>query len=113
MPQDVDDAYQVYVNGQLLGEFGHFAARHVTYINAQPRAFLLPDSVRTGPVTIAIRMWMDASTPLVSPDVGGLHGPPLLGQAQVIESMLQLAWDEIDRSQARVFLLVPILALVV
>jgi len=113
MPLSVDDAYQVYVNGQLLGEFGRFTANHVTFINAQPRAFPLPDSVRSGPVTIAIRMWMDAGTPLISPDAGGLHSPPLLGQAQVIESMLQLAWDDMDRSQARVFLQLPVFGLMV
>jgi len=113
MPLSVDDAYQVYVNGQLLGEFGRFTANHVTFINAQPRAFPLPDSVRSGPVTIAIRMWLDAGTPLISPDAGGLHSPPLLGQAQVIESMLQLAWDDMDRSQARVFLQLPVFGLMV
>jgi len=30
MPVDVDDAYQVYVNGQLVGDFGRFSAHGVT-----------------------------------------------------------------------------------
>ena len=65
MPEDVDDAYQVYANGQYIGEFGHFSARGVTFINAQPRALPLPASLRGGPVVLAVRFWMDASTPLI------------------------------------------------
>jgi hypothetical protein len=100
MPMDVDDAYQVYVNGKFTGEFGHFHSNEVTYVNAQPRAFPFPSDLRSGPITIAIRMWMDTATPFMSPDAGGLHGVPLLGQAQSIDTMLDKAWDEIDRSMA-------------
>ena len=34
MPSDVDDAYQVYVNGQYLGQFGDFSARRQTLQHA-------------------------------------------------------------------------------
>src|ERR1035437_2399422 len=54
LPDAVDDAYQVYVNGKRIGEFGRFTARGVTAILSQPRAFLLPDDFRGGPVTLAI-----------------------------------------------------------
>ena len=64
----------------------------------QPRAFLLPENFHGGPVTFAIRMWMGAFTPLVDPDAGGLHGPPVLGQASAIGGLLQLDWDVLDRS---------------
>jgi len=33
----------------------------------QPRSFPLPADIRNGPLTIAVRMWMDAPTPLDSP----------------------------------------------
>ncbi|HTU51678.1 MAG TPA: SpoIIE family protein phosphatase [Acidobacteriaceae bacterium] len=98
LPDDVDDAYQVYVNGQRIGEFGRFTARGVTAYITQPRALLLPENFRGGPVTFAIRMWMGAFTPLVDPDAGGLHGPPVLGQASAIGGLLQLDWDVLDRS---------------
>ncbi|MFZ0519031.1 MAG: beta galactosidase jelly roll domain-containing protein, partial [Acidobacteriaceae bacterium] len=98
LPDDVDDAYQVYVNGQPIGEFGQFTPRGVTAYVTQPQTFLLPGNFRGGPVTLAIRMWMGAFTPLVDPDAGGLHGPPVLGQASAIGGLLQLDWDVLDRS---------------
>ncbi len=100
MPDDVDDAYQVYVNGQLIGEFGRFAPGGVTFYSTQPRAFTLPASAGNGTVTLAIRMWMDSATPYQSVDAGGMHGPPLLGVAPSIDAMLQLDWDDMARLNA-------------
>ena len=111
MPDNFDDAYQVYVNGQMVGEFGRFTARGVSAYNAQPRAFPLPANVRGGPVTIAIRMYMLAFTPLVDQDVGGLHGPPVLGQAAAIAGLLYLDWDAVDRRVYSAFVDMAILLL--
>jgi Stage II sporulation protein E (SpoIIE) len=99
LPENLDDAYQVYVNGQLVGGFGSFNAGHVTFYNAQPRAFTLPASINDGPVTLAIRLWMDPATPLSTPDAGGLHGPVLIGLSSSIEAMLRLDWDSIARGE--------------
>ncbi len=99
LPQNFDDAYQVYVNGQLIGDFGRFSARHVSFYNAQPRAFELPQDAAGSVITIAIRTWMDSSTPLISGDAGGLHGPPLLGETSAIDAMLLLEWDGVNRTQ--------------
>lgn len=99
MPIDFDDAYQVYVNGQMVGQFGNFQTRPVEFFNAQPRAFKLPEGVTSGPIVIAIRLWMDSSTPFISPDAGGLHGPPMLGQASSIDAMLRLEWDAVNRTE--------------
>lgn len=110
MPDSVDDAYQVYVNGQLAGEFGRFAGRRVSLYFGQPRAFRLPADIR-GPMTIAIRMWMDASTPLFNPDAGGLHRPPVLGQASVIQALLRLNWDDINHAETGVLPEIAILLL--
>lgn len=106
MPIDFDDAYQVFVNGQLIGEFGKFRPDGVTYYNAQPRGFALPAGVRSGPITIAIRMWMDKATPLIASDAGGLHGPPMLGQAKSIDAMLHLGWDAVNRTELGNFLII-------
>jgi hypothetical protein len=113
MPEDVDDAYQIYVNGQLIGHFGDFAPHHVTFYNAKPLAFTVPSSINSGPITIAIRMWMDPGTPLVSQDAGGLHGTVLLGQAPAIQAMLKLAWDDVDRGEAMAIIRTPLLVLAV
>jgi hypothetical protein len=104
MPDNVDDAYQVYVNGRFAGQFGDFTKSGVTFYNTQPRAFLLPDNLHEGPITIAVRMWMDSSTPLGTSDAGGLHGAPLIGQRPSIGAMLRLDWDDVARSQAGNFL---------
>ncbi|MGB8480996.1 MAG: SpoIIE family protein phosphatase [Acidobacteriaceae bacterium] len=111
MPDNFDDVYQVYVNGQRIGEFGRFTSNGVTFYNAQPRAFPLPAGVRSGTATIAIRMWMSPDTPLVDPDAGGLHGPPVLGHASAIAGLLQLDWDTFNRSNYSVFAEMAVLLL--
>lgn len=115
MPDSADDAYQVYVNGQRIGEFGRFTAHGVTAYSTLPRAFRLPGSVRSGLVTIAIRMWMDSATPFNSPDAGGMHEPPVLGYASVIATQIRLDWDDIAHGVGSGFLemLILLLALTV
>jgi len=104
MPDDVDDAYQVYVNGKLVGELGRFTKSGVTSYLTVPRSFALPRDISSGQITIAIRVWMDAATPLTNPDTGGLHGPPVLGQAQPVDGMVRLAWASVSRSQVSRFI---------
>jgi heme exporter protein D len=113
MPDDVDDAYQVFVNGQLVGEFGHFTPSGVRTYLTLPRTFALPRGIKSGQITFAIRIWMDPSTSLTNPDAGGLHGPPILGQAGPIERMLRLDWDAVNRSQLNSFLELALLLLAI
>ncbi|WP_348267282.1 SpoIIE family protein phosphatase [Edaphobacter paludis] len=115
MPENADDAYQVYVNGQRIGAFGRFTAHGVTAYSTLPRAFRLPDNLRSGPMTIAIRMWMDSATPFNSPDAGGLHEPPVLGHASAIAAQIRLGWDDIAHDVGSGFLevLILLLALIV
>ncbi len=94
MPDEADDAYQVFVNGQQIGSFGKFTAHHVTAYSTLPEAFRLPKGVGDGTITIAIRMWMDSATPFNSPDAGGLHGPPVLGYASIIGALTELDYDD-------------------
>lgn len=96
MPDSVDDAYQVFVNGAKIGEFGKFNGRSVTAYETLPRAFLLPAGFTSGKITIAIRMWMDSATPFWIPDAGGLHDPPMLGYAPDIASQVRLDFDDIS-----------------
>jgi Stage II sporulation protein E (SpoIIE) len=94
MPMNVDDAYQLFVNGKQIGEFGKFTKGRVTAYLAQPRAFRLPRELRNGPMTIAVRMWMDSATPFNSQDSGGMHEPPVLGHASVISTQIRMDWDD-------------------
>jgi stage II sporulation SpoE-like protein len=115
MPDNADDAYQVYVNGKRIGTFGRFTAHGVTAYSTLPRAFRLPPEIRSGRVTIAIRVWMDSATPFNSPDAGGLHEPPVLGHASAIAAQIRLGWDEIAHDVGSGFLemLILLLALLV
>jgi len=94
MPDQVDDAYQVFVNGQEIGSFGTFSLGRVTAYSTLPVEFRLPKGIQDGTITIAIRVWMDSATRFNSPDAGGLHGPPVLGYASVIEVLTQFDYDE-------------------
>jgi hypothetical protein len=115
MPDNADDAYQVYVNGQQIGTFGRFTPHGVTAYSTLPRAFRLPPDVRSGRMTIAIRMWMDSATPFNSPDAGGLHEPPVLGHASAIAAQIRLGWDDVAHGVGSGFLemLILLLALIV
>ena len=103
MPDDFDDAYQVYVNGQRIGEFGRFTAHGVTAFRVRPRGYSIPKSLLAGQATIAIRMWMSASTAF-RPGAGGLHGPPVLGQSSVIHAMTGMYWYRLNRRETSVLL---------
>jgi serine phosphatase RsbU (regulator of sigma subunit) len=109
MPENVDDIYQVFVNGRMVGEFGRFAPQGNTLYMTQPRAFPLPEDLGNGPMTIAVRMWMSPATPLFDPDTGGMHGAPVLGRAQVVQALLRLDWDVLDRANESGFLEIWIL----
>lgn len=113
MPQDVDDAYEVFVNGQEIGSFGKFGSHGVTAYAAQPRGFPLPKGVQSGPMVIAIRMWMDSSSRFETPDAGGLHAPPVLGLSHAIAADVRLDWDNVGHNIGSGFLeaLVLLLAL--
>ncbi|HTV08168.1 MAG TPA: SpoIIE family protein phosphatase [Candidatus Aquilonibacter sp.] len=93
MPDSVDDAYQVFINGVRIGQFGKFTGHSVTAYGAIPQAFPLPKDLTGGKMTIAIRLWMDSATPFLSPDAGGLHDPPMLGYLPNITDMVRLGFN--------------------
>jgi hypothetical protein len=114
MPDQFDDAYQVFVNGSRIGEFGKFNGPHVTAYISLPTAFRLPKGARDGKLTIAIRMWMDSATPFNIADAGGLHGPPQLGYAADISDQVRLGWDDVGHYVGSGFLemLILVMALI-
>jgi hypothetical protein len=115
MPDSFDDAYQIFVNGQEVGQFGHFGRHQEWAYPSQPRGFPLPPGLQDGVAEIAIRMWMDSGTRFTGPDVGGLHGPPTIGTARSIADQVALDWDILDHQIGSGFLemLVLLLALTV
>ncbi|HLI77283.1 MAG TPA: PP2C family protein-serine/threonine phosphatase [Acidobacteriaceae bacterium] len=115
MPDAFDDSYQVFVNGEKIGQFGDFTRRGVTAYSSLPRGFRFPANLRSGTIVIAIRVWMDSATRFYTADAGGLHGPPVLGLAPTIATQVRLDWDEAAHTVGSGFLemLVLLLALVV
>ena len=108
-PADVDDAYQVFANGTLLGNFGKFTPgrrRPVIYAT-RPQMFLLPQARTSNNIgvttqVLAFRVWMEPHTLLFEPDAGGFHNAPMLGDADVVAAHYQLAWLELVRLYASV-----------
>ena len=96
--QPVDDAYEVFWNGKLIGRFGKLPPRPRWYYSSLIRNFAIP-AAESG--TIAIRVW---KSPLlfVDPDsLGGIYGPPLLGDADTIAA--QLAATNADTMQQNLY----------
>ncbi len=111
MPNSFDDAYQVFVNGQRIGEFGKFTPHGVTAYAVLPTAFRLPKGIRNGEALIAVRVWMDSATPFNSPDAGGLRQPPELGYASAISDQVRLDWNDVGHYVGSGFLEMLILVM--
>ena len=116
---NVDDVFQAFANGQLVGSFGKFPAGKtpVTYYS-QPAMFQLPQSSGTGGQTLllAFRVWMMPTDLQSAPDAGGFHNAPLLGQADAIAATYELAKVRLQRVygsaaiEAALFFLLSIMA---
>ena len=104
-PIYVDDGYQVFGNGELLGELGGFGTNPPRVSSTVPLMLLLPEAAGgsgSGPVTqvIAFRVWMGPMGLTHSPYAGGLHYAPYLGEAGVIASRTRLDWLELAKQSA-------------
>jgi len=95
-PEDVDDAYQIFADGSLLGSFGDFSTSRPKVYYTQPAMFHLSTSGANE--LLAFRFWMEPSTIVASPDAGGMHSAPTLGEARVVELTYRSNWVEIIRS---------------
>lgn len=84
MPSDVDDAYQVYANGQLIGGMGQFGADGVTAYFSRSAAVQLPPPDAGGELVLAIRFYMAPDTVLWNYGAGGMHSAPLVGLASTV-----------------------------
>ncbi len=93
-PLLVDDAYQLFLDGQLLGGSSPFPGPTPIVYGVQPSLFpLSPLQVRAGaPAVLALRVWMSEDTLLGSNDSGGVHIAPALGEATAIEARHRLEW---------------------
>ena len=108
-PSYVDDGYQVFVNGELLGSFGKFgdSGKPPIVSSTAPAMFLLPQSAAgsgagAGPImqTVAFRVWMGPMGLTHSPYAGGLHYAPTMGTATTVTAQTQLDRLELTAQSA-------------
>jgi hypothetical protein len=122
-PADVDDAYQVFDNGELAGHFGDFTGSKPEVSFTQPKMFPLAqsgmneagtgqDGTRSdgavahgiGPAghtqLLAFRLWMEPDSLINVPDAGGMHSAPVLGEAGAVAASYQMRWLELIRAYA-------------
>jgi len=80
-PDHVDDAFQVFANGRLIGSFGEFNAKGVVCYRSRPLVYALPAPDANGDIQLAIRFYMQPFVASVgaTPDSGGMHETPLVG----------------------------------
>jgi hypothetical protein len=92
-PPAVDDVYQLFVNGSLLGGAGDFSGPVPIIYSVQPRMFLLPENVRNEKdITIAFRVWMSSASR--GSDAGGIHIAPALGEKTQVEKKYSFQWEQ-------------------
>jgi Stage II sporulation protein E (SpoIIE) len=101
-PPAVDDIYQIFQNGNLLGSFGNFSSSRPVVYAAEPMVFPLPQPDSSGSSTrvLAFRIWMEPFSSMQFPDSGGLRTAPLLGDAASVGADYQLRWFECVRTNA-------------
>jgi len=85
MPEDVDDGYEVYLNGNRLLNFGDFSTNPPrTYLSDQVITAAIPPGAGQD-LTFAVRFWMSEWTELRYRNSGGLHAAPTFGLASAVD----------------------------
>jgi hypothetical protein len=95
VPSNIQDAYQVFSNGRLVGSMGKFDRPVPTIDNSQARMIPLPPS--GGTMVLTLRLYMAPLQLLFSPGSGGMHSPPLLGLPSAVVPVWRVAQDDIFR----------------
>ena len=111
-PANVDDIYQVFVNGEDVGQFGRFTGKTPTAFYTQPMMFPMPEKgAGSSTQVLAFRVFMMPSTLTEVADVGGLHSAPVLGDRATVTANYQMDWLELIRGYAITAVEVPIFGL--
>lgn len=115
-PPYVEDAYQLFWNGHLMGQSGDFSGETPVIYSTKPQFFRLSHKAKNRhEAVIAIRVWMRSGIARV-PDAGGIHIPPSLGSLEAIQAQYQLDWLEtikgyvVEVIEPLAFLLLALLA---
>jgi hypothetical protein len=90
-PPMIDDAYQVYWNGRLIGGVGDFSHAAPVAYAAKPTLLRIPETRASGEAVVAIRTFL---TPSVrrDGDAGGIHIAPVLATRKAGEARHVVQW---------------------
>jgi hypothetical protein len=95
-PAMADSAYQIYVNGQLVGGLGEFSGSTPVAYGIHPALFTIPAT--NGPLVIAVRTWMAPFS--AGPRSGGMHVAPVVGTIAGVSETYHEQWFEKIRAFA-------------
>jgi hypothetical protein len=115
-PPSVDDAYQVFLNGRLLGGSGDFTHATPVAHSVQPHLFVLPAEANVSNGLLAFRVWMGPWS-LADPAAGGIHIAPQVGERREVLAHYKLQWLEtfdgyvVEVVEALLFLLLAAMGL--
>jgi len=80
--QGVDDAYEAYWNGKLIGQYGKLPPHASWYYSQFTRTFPL-DGVTAG--VLALRVWKAPLNAFSPAELGGLRSPPYVGDSDTVD----------------------------
>ncbi len=90
-PTLVEDGYEIYWNGQLLGGSGRLGAQP-RVVNTRPLQFSLPANAAGTRGVLAIRVFM-LKRAVPSATGGGLHSPPILAPQPIADWLHRAQWE--------------------
>ena len=90
-PTLVEDGYELYWNGRLLGGSGRLGP-HPRVVGTRPMRFALPPDAAGTHGVLAVRALMLPS-PAPSAEAGGLHSAPILAPRPVSDGLHRAQWE--------------------
>jgi hypothetical protein len=90
-PTLVEDGYELYWNGKLLGGSGRLGPLP-RVVGTRPLRFALPDDAAGTRGVLAVRAFMRHSS-APSADAGGLHSAPILAPRPISDALHRVQWQ--------------------
>ena len=92
---DAEDAYELYWNGKLIGNYGQFPPHAYWYYSVFPRSFPLTGSTSG---VLAIRVWKAPLDVFSAAESGGLYVPPIVGDPDTISlNENAITWSNVQQ----------------
>jgi hypothetical protein len=93
-PINVDDSYQLFAGGRLIGSFGDFDRPVPTIYVTRPLMFAPPNPDSRKTMLLAFRFYMSPYTMATQTLSGGMHTAPVIGLSGAITAAWHVAWED-------------------